>query len=231
MNAMRSSLLALLAACGVVMTAGDSRAQEELLGEGGYVVASFPTGDWGEVAGMGLGLDGSTYLRPNPERLLNLRNSLGLCFNFGRTVGVPSSNLAAGDKLDLETSNTSLWFGVGPELGRAGEDLRGFVFGTVGLNVYWTNSKLKGTAGGQPYEANVGHTGTVFAWSAGLGLRRGMDALPGGGVELSAEYRSGVGYKYVMPGEVTSSGSGVLWDRKSHNADQILVRLGTVFTE
>jgi hypothetical protein len=230
MNVMRSTLLSLLIA-GSFAPSLSAAQTEELFGEGAYVVTTFPTGDWGEIAGLGFGLDGTSYFRPDATRLLNLRSSFGLAYNFGRTVDVPSANLSTGDRLELETSNTGLWFGIGPELGRAQGDFRGFVFGTVGLNVHWTNSKLSGTAGGQPYSANVGHSGTVFAWSAGFGFRKSMGGVPGGRLELSAEYRSGVDFKYVVPDEVTSSGGTVFWDRTGHNADQIIVRLGTVLTD
>ena len=32
---------------------------------GGYFVGSFPVGDWGKIAGFGLGLDGSSITRPH----------------------------------------------------------------------------------------------------------------------------------------------------------------------
>ncbi len=229
MNAGFKSLLAVGMVAALAALPGTSGAQEEMITEGGYVVGLFPQGDWAEVAGFGLGADGTTYVRRDPTRLLNLRSSLGWGYNFERVAGVPAANLAGGDVLELETSNTSLFFGIGPELGKASGEMRGFVFGMVGLNVYWTNSHLKGTAGGQGYDANVGHTSTVFAWSAGAGIRRQMSGVPGGKIELSAEFRSGIGVEYVIPGEVTSAGGNVSWDRKTHDSNQILVRLGTVF--
>jgi hypothetical protein len=230
MNVTRRSWFAFVLAAGSIAAPAVAGA-EEVFTEGGYIVGMFPAGDWGEVAGAGIGLDGTTFVRPDPTKLLNLRSTFGWGYNFGRSVGVPTSNLAAGDVLNLETSNTSMWFGLGPELGRGQGDLRAFVFGTAGFNVHWTNSELNGTVGGQRYDANVGHSGTVFAWSAGLGLRRAMSSGPGGKLEISAEFRSGVGFDYVVPGEVTSTGAGVQWDRTSHDANMWIIRLGTVFED
>jgi hypothetical protein len=227
MRVVRGTLAALLVAVAAVALTSTAQAQIELT-EGGYIVFGFPSGDWGDVAGFSMGFDGTNITRPDPEKQFAVRSSLGWAFNFSKTVDVPQANTGAND-LTLQTSNNTLWFGIGPEFGNAKGATRPFVFGTAGFDVYWTNSKLLGTVANQKYEANVGSTSTVFAWSAGAGLRKDMKKAPGGKVELSAEYRSGIGHKYVVPGEVTSSGSTVVWDRTSHNADQILVRFGTVF--
>lgn len=227
MRGVRSTLIALLAVVAAVACTSTAQAQIEFT-EGGYIVFGFPTGDWGDVAGFSMGLDGTNITRPDPDKPFAVRSSMGWAFNFSNTVDVPQANAGSND-LTLQTSNNSLWFGIGPELGNAQGPTRPFVFATAGFNVYWTNSKLLGTVANQKYEANVGGTSTVFAWSVGAGLRKEMKQAPGGKVELSAEYHSGIGHKYVHPDEVTSSGSSVVWDRKTHNADEILVRFGTVF--
>jgi hypothetical protein len=228
MRVVRVTLIALLVATAATALTSAAQAQVELT-EGGYIVFGFPTGDWADVAGFSMGLDGTNITRPDPDKPFAVRSSMGWAFNFSNTSDVPQANLASGTSLDLQTSNNSLWFGVGPEFGKPAGATRPFVFATAGFNIYWTNSKLEGMVGTQPYSANVGSTSTVFAWSAGAGLRKDMKKAPGGKVELSAEYHSGIGHKYVLPSEVTSSGSSVLWDRKSHNADEVLVRFGTVF--
>ena len=147
-----------------------SHAQKEVLA-GGYFTAGFPMGDWGEIAGFGLGVDHTDILVPNTSSPLAIRSSLGLHYNFSRTVGVPSSNLPPNSLLELETKNWSLFFGVGPELGARTGNVRPFVFGTVGFDTYWTKSELAGTAGGSPYSANHGDSRLGFAWSAGVGAR------------------------------------------------------------
>ena len=69
---------------------------------------------------------------------------------------------------------------------------------------------------------------SAFAWTAGGGIRKTIPNIPGGMIELSVEYRSAINHTYVIPSEVTSSGATVDWDRTSHNADQVIVRIGTV---
>jgi hypothetical protein len=224
----RSLRFALLVFASSAVCAGSARA-DAIYVQGGYLVGGFPTGDWAEVAGAAMGLDGTNILHPDPTRPVALRSSTGWAYNFSRSASVPQANLGPNSELSLETTNNSLWFGIGPELGRAEGEARPFVFGTIGVNIYWTNSSLEGRVGGQGYSANVGHTGTTFAWSAGAGFRKSMANIPGRMIELSAEYRSGIGLKYVVPDEVTSSGTSVNWERESHNADQVLVRLGSVF--
>jgi opacity protein-like surface antigen len=194
--------------------------------QGGYLMGGFPTGDWGKVAGFGLAIDGTNVTYPKPDKPFAVRSSLSLLYNFSRTAGVPSQNLNPGSKLDLETKNTSLFFGIGPEFSQRKGETSPFVFGTVGFNTYWTSSNLSGTAGGLPYFANQGDSRIAFAWAAGLGVRKHV--TPGETVEISVEYRSGGGHRFVLPGQVTESGGGVNAQRDERTTNQILVRLGTV---
>jgi len=193
---------------------------------GGYLSGSFPTGDWGEVAGFGLGLENATTVYPDSTKSFGIRQGSSLIYSFGHNVDVPSENLDANTALHTETANTSLWFGVGPAFRKHTGDMRPFLYGTIGVAFNWIDSHLKGDVQGAKYDATVGQTSTTFAWTAGAGLSKAMPSLPGGRLELSAEYRSGVNQNYLLPGEVTSSGSNVSWDRSHHNADQIIVRVG-----
>jgi opacity protein-like surface antigen len=228
MSASRSALLVLLCSAAVVIAASPASAQYHHLA-GGYLTGGFPMGDWSKVAGFGLGLDGTDVIR-KPQKALAWRLSTGLLYNFSRTADVPQANLAsANDKLELETKNWSLTFGIGPELSKPGP-VSPFLFGTVGFDTYWTQSTLSGTAGGAPHESDHGDSRISFAWAAGAGLRRTI--MPGHLGELSVEYRSGLEHKFILPDEVTTNGSGAVFtSRDKHTSDQILVRFGTVFGE
>jgi hypothetical protein len=193
---------------------------------GGYLTSGFPLGDWGDIAGFPLGFDATNVVHRNPQRPWAIRNNLGLMYNFSRTVDVPRSNLGPNDALQVQTKNTSLQFGIGPEISKPDGEVRPFVYGTVGFDTYWTSSNLSGTVGGAPYYAQHGDSRISFAWAAGLGIRRWV--TPGGAVELSAEYHSGLDHRYLKPSQITSSGTSVSADRASRSTDQILIRLGTV---
>jgi len=52
--------------------------------------------------------------------------------------------------------------------------------------------------------------------------------MPGHMGELSVEYRSGIEHKFILPGDVKTSGTTVYTNRDSRTSDQILVRFGTV---
>jgi hypothetical protein len=43
--------------------------------------------------------------------------------------------------------------------------------------------------------------------------------------------RSGGAHMYILPSEITTTGTTVNTDRKARNTDQIIVRLGTVLGE
>jgi hypothetical protein len=220
----RFPLLILLCSAALVAGAGSASAQIQHMA-GGYLAGSFPMGDWGKVAGFGLALDGTDIVR-KPNKAVALRNSLGLLYNFSRTEDVPAANVGANDKLQVETKNWSLYFGLGPEFSAPNKDVTPFIYGTVGFDTYWTSSTVQGTALSRPYSADAGDSRIAFAWAGGLGFRRTV--MPGHMVELSAEYRSGLTHYFVTPDDVHVSGGAVHYNRASHTSDQILVRLGTV---
>ena len=223
MKSSRSALLLLLCAAAVFAGARPASAQIKQMA-GGYLMGSFPMGDWGKIAGFGLALDGTDVIR-KPQKALAWRVSSGVLYNFSRTEGVPQSNIGANDKLDLETKNWSLLFGLGPEFSKPGP-VSPFLNGTVGFDTYWTSSTLSGTVGGLPHSSEHGDSRIAFAWAAGAGVRR--QVMPGHMGELSVEYRSGIEHKFILPGDVKTSGTTVYTNRDSRTSDQILVRFGTV---
>jgi hypothetical protein len=194
--------------------------------EAGHLSGSFPTGDWGQVAGFGLGVESAATVYPDSSKSFGIRQGSSFIYNFRRSADVPSANLDSNTSLHTDTANTSLWFGIGPALTKHSGNLRPFVYGTAGFAINWIDSHLKGDVQGAKYDATVGQTSTTFVWTAGAGFSKPMSSLPGGRIEFSAEYRSGINQNYLVPGEVASSGSNVSWDRSEHKADQIIVRLG-----
>ena len=228
MNSRRNVVALVFALSALAFAAHPVAAQTHHLA-GGYLIGSFPTGDWGEIAGFGMGLEGTDIVRMAPEKPFEWRLTTGLLYNFSRTVNVPPSNLGPNSALDLETKNWTYYFGVGPELAKRGGDILPFIYGTAGFDTYWTSSTLSGTAGGSPYEAEHGDSRISFAWAAGIGIRRRV--MEGHMGEISLEYRSGLEHHFVLPSEVTNSGTQVFADRASRVSDQILLRVGTVLSD
>jgi opacity protein-like surface antigen len=225
MNRNRLLSTVLMLACAVIACPSVASAQVTQLA-GGYFLGSFPTGDWGKIAGFGFGVDATDIVRPKPNKAFSIRNSLGLLYNFSRTADVPSGNVGQNDKLSIETKNWSVLFGIGPELSAPNKDVTPFIYGTAGFDTYWTKSELAGTANGAPYSAQHGDSRITFAWSAGLGVRRHV--TKGELVELSAEYRSGLIHDYLLPADVHVTASGVQAERSRRASDQIVVRIGTL---
>jgi opacity protein-like surface antigen len=227
MRRSRSALLILLCATALAGFTRPASAQYRHLA-GGYLLGGFPMGDWGKIAGFGLGVDATDVIH-KPEKVLAWRLSTAVLYNFSRTEDVPQQNLqTANDKLSLETKNWSLLFGIGPEFSKPGP-VSPFIYGTVGFDTYWTQSTLSGTAGGAPHDSDHGDSRLAFAWAGGVGVRRTI--MPGHMGELSVEYRSGDPHKFILPDEVTNTGTAVHTNRDSHTSNQIVVRFGTVFGE
>jgi hypothetical protein len=194
---------------------------------GGYITSSFPTGDWGDVAGFGLGLENATVVYPDSVKPFGIRQGASLIFNFGKTIDIPASQLNSNNtSLQLDTHNTALWLGIGPEIAKHTGNARPFLYGTAGVTFNWIGSKLTGDVESQGYSAVVGQTSTTFTWTAGAGISKPMAS--GARFELSAEYRSNTSMSYLLPGSVTSQGSDVTWDRTNQAADQFIIRIGIV---
>ena len=227
MRISRVARLIVLGSLALMAIAAPASAQIQHLA-GGYFTGSFPMGDWGKIAGFGLGIDGTDVVRTGDDKPLAWRLSSGLLYNFSRTEGVPQGNIGPNDKLDLETKNWSLTFGLGPEFGKNSGPVRPFIFGTAGFDTYWTSSTLSGTAGGAPHSSEHGDSRIAFAWAGGVGIRRMV--AEGYLGEISVEYRSGITHKFILPEEVRTSGGAVITDRASRTSDQILIRLGTVLS-
>ena len=228
MGSARSLYVALALAVSLATFASTASAEVQNLA-GGYVIGSFPTGDWGEIAGFGVALDATDVVKRNTDKWFSVRSNMGLLYNFSRTVDVPSANVGPNDKLTIETKNWSLMFGVGPEFSAPNKTVTPFVFGTVGFDTYWTKSELAGTATGAPYSARHGDSRISFAWGAGAGIRR--EIMAGNMTELSFEYRSGASHHFLLPDDVNVSGGAVNADRSEHRSDQFIIRIGTVFGE
>jgi hypothetical protein len=231
MRRSQSALLILLCATALAACARPASAQYRHLA-GGYLLGGFPMGDWGKIAGFGLGVDATDVIH-KPEKVLAWRLSTAVLYNFSRTEDVPQQNLQTNDKLQLETKNWSLLFGIGPEFSKPGP-VSPFIYGTVGFDTYWTQSTLSGTVngpgGGMSHESEHGDSRLAFAWAAGVGVRRTI--MPGHMGELSVEYRSGDPHKFILPDEVKTNGSGAVFtSRDSRTSNQIVVRFGTVFGE
>lgn len=195
---------------------------------GGYFSGSLPNGDWGDVAGFGIGLENATTVFPDSTKAFGIRQGSSLIYNFGHTVDVPAANLDTNTSLQIETARTSLWLGIGPAFGKHTGNLRPFLYGTIGVAFNWIDSHLKGNVQGANYDATVGQTSTTFTWTVGAGVSKPMSSTRGGRVELSAEYRVNVDQDYLLPGAVASSGSSVSWDRTHQDAEEIIVRIGIV---
>jgi hypothetical protein len=213
-----------VAMCG--FTAGVAHATGGSAQAGGYITSSFPTGDWGDVAGFGLGLENATVVYPDSVKPFGIRQGASLIFNFSKTIDIPASQLDSNTSMSLDTHNTSLWLGIGPEFAKHTGNARPFLYGTAGFTFNWIGSKLTGDVQGSGYDAVVGQTSTTFTWTAGAGISKPMAS--GARFELSAEYRANTSMSYLLPGEVSSSGSNVTWDRTNQAANQFIIRIGIV---
>ena len=105
---LRRTLSLVLMMAAVSGSASIARASESIMG-GGYTIADFPMGDWGEIAGFGPESTAARSCTSAPTSRSPRARNLGLLYNFSRTQDIPQANLGPNSALSLETKNASLF--------------------------------------------------------------------------------------------------------------------------
>src|SRR5687768_2023660 len=94
----------------------DSRSGPSRFQLGGDLVLSQPKGDLARNIGNGFGFNGTGMLRIDPAGFLNLRADVG-GVQYGREeLHIPYSPFTGRIALDLETTNSIAWGGIGGQL-------------------------------------------------------------------------------------------------------------------
>lgn len=195
----------------------------------GFVVAQ-PVGEFDRYVDQGYGGQLNARFRLDPEGWLNLRTDVGFVI-YGRETLHFCSPFGCRVDLDLTTTNSIVFAGIGPEIVVPGEWARPYFFGTFGLGYFSTASSLGGSDSGVDYARTVNFDDAVFQSRVGGGIElRLRDGPKPIYLDFGAQYHANGQAEYLREGDIRDNpdGSITLFPRRS-DANLMTFRLGVTF--
>lgn len=139
---------------------------------------------WGQVAapvgefnthvelGGGFGLGGLLFL--NDQRFAALRLEGSMVIYGSETIRTPLSPTVPFVDVDVRTTNSILSAGIGPQIYLARGPLRPYVFGTVGLSYFVTETSVQGDYDEEPFASTTNFHDTNLSLGGGGGVSVGV---------------------------------------------------------
>ncbi|HWL40824.1 MAG TPA: outer membrane beta-barrel protein [Gemmatimonadaceae bacterium] len=236
---MRSLIVSVLAAASTLGLPSTLEAQFEFGSErspsrfqlGGDFVVAQPKGELADNIDNGFGFNGTGMFRLDPKGFLSLRADIG-GVQYGReTFRVPFHPLTGRVDLDVETTNTIAWGGIGGHLQIPDGWIRPYANASIAYTHFSTESALKGTNDDYEYASTTNQSDGSRAWIFGGGLVIPFGSKYAlGGLNLGARYYYGGNAEYLREGDIIDNPDGtVTLDPRNSKTDLVLWQLGVSF--
>lgn len=199
-------------------------------GAGAVLLFALPVGEFRNHIdqGFGAGFDGHYNVTSNGAVRLRLdvgfiqygsETQEGICF---------SSTVGCRVRLDLTTSNSIAYAGVGPELMLPRGFVRPYVNGGLGFSYFTTDSHVSGDNSGESFGHTTHYDDTVFAVTGGGGLyiplRVRQTPLA---IDLSARYHHNGTVRFLSEGDIQDLPDGsITFTPRRSQADLVTLQLG-----
>lgn len=173
-----------------------------------YLGADFaiarPTGEFQEYVDGGLGGNLHLLYRPARTGVFALRVDGGFIQYGSETRPVLLSPTIGGRiTVDLTTTNSIAYLGVGPQIGLPGRRLQPYVNGTLGFAYFATTSSLEGDYDEEPLFTTENYSDATLMYGAGAGLYipilRGDVPLS---LDIGARYQHNGRVSYLREGDI-----------------------------
>lgn len=171
---------------------------------GGSVLVAQPQGEFRENVDVGAGLSAHYIQRLDAAGVFALRVDGGLLIYGNEHKRVPFSNTVGGRVMvDVNTTNSILTLGIGPQIMAPTGRLRPYLNATAGLAYFVTQSSVEGTSDNRTIANTTNYDDASFAYGAGAGvyvpLRRGAVPISlDAGVRYSRNGRA----RYLREGSI-----------------------------
>ena len=168
---------------GAMLALADSAAAQRVAATRGHMgfsfVAADPVGELGAFFDQGFGLQFDGALALAAEGHLRLRGDLGfVIYGHERQGFCYATPIGCRIGLDLTTTNSILFAGLGPELAVPMGPVEPYVHATVGVSYFATTSSLKGADGYDEFGETTNYSDAVLAYTLGGGLRMALRRGP-----------------------------------------------------
>lgn len=171
---------------------------------GGSVLVAEPRGEFRNNIDMGAGLSAHYLHRLDAAGAFALRVDGGLLIYGNEHKQVPLSNTVGGRVLvDVNTTNSILTLGVGPQIMAPSGRVRPYLNATAGLAYFVTQSSVNGTSDNRSIANTTNYDDASFAYGAGAGvyvpLRRGPAPIS---LDAGARYSRNGRARYLREGSI-----------------------------
>ena len=202
-------------------------------GAGASFVLAMPQGEFADAveAGYGIQLNGQYFLTRNGAVRVRLDGGF-LQYGSESRERCFSTTIGCRVRLDLQTSNSIAWAGVGPELMLPSGIIRPYVNAGVGVSYFSTASHLNGDDDSENFANTTNLDDAVLAITGGAGLYVPVhlsEKVPFA-IDLSARYhRNGV-VNYLREGDIRDEPDGsISFTPRRTEANLITLQLGVSF--
>lgn len=195
---------------------------------GGNVVMSQPKGEFASNVGRGYGLDLTGLLKLDYRGFVSVRADAGRV-QYGRERKDASFlGITGRIALNLETTNSIAWGGVGPQIMIPEGPFRPYANAAIAYTSFSTTSTLSDPSGQfQPISNENGHDGS-HAWIFGSGFQ--VPFGTGGAFNFGGRYYYGGRATYLNKGDITDNPDGTITLHPHRSkTDLVLWQLGVSF--
>lgn len=165
------------------------------------VLAAQPLGEFNDYIDVGGGISGGVMYQLTPGGPWALRVDGGYIVYGSETKRIRPFPRLEGD---ITTTNSIVYFGLGPQLMVPDGMFRPYIGGTAGLSYFFTQSSLDGTASGdEDILETTNFDDVTFAFTGAAGvyipLRRGMRPIS---LDIGARYHGNGRARYLREGSI-----------------------------
>ncbi len=218
-----------LALCAAALLSYARPAQAVGWEAGGHLVYAEPRADFAAVIDQGFGIQGFGVLLLDPSGFIGLRLDGGF-LNYGNeTVRVPLSSTVRRILVDVNTSNNIAMLDIGLQVAAPDGPVRPYLYGSVGIGYFFTESSVKGSnTSDEPFANTRNFDDTTTGAALGGGLR--VPVWQTLSVDFGVEYRRYRNARYLTEGDIIEESDGSVTLRvHESDADLVVYRLGVVF--
>ncbi len=165
------------------------------------VMAAQPLGEFNDYIDVGGGIAGGILYQLTPGGPVGLRMDAGYIVYGSETKRIRPFPRLEGD---ITTTNSIVFFGIGPQFMVPDGMFRPYVGGSAGLSYFFTQSSLEGiSSGSEDILETTNFDDVTFAFTGAAGiyipLRRGMRPIS---LDIGARYHGNGRARYLREGSI-----------------------------
>lgn len=196
----------------------------------GYLDLAAPVGDFGDHVALGGGAGGGVVAFLGENRLAGLRLEGSFIIYGSETERVPFSSTVPFVELDMQTTNSIMAAGLGPQVYLGHGPIRPFIYGTVGFAYFVTSTSVSPAYEGEAIASTTNFDDFRLSLTGGGGLsvevRGGQNPIS---LDLTAAYQHNGLTEYLVNGSENLTrrrGGGWLVDPIYSDANLMTYRIG-----